>query len=81
MSKSNLIDAQQRMKTLSNIDKTKMILRERHLVFTKLEPYKQVSITQCHHKLSKRYYGHYKIIKRIGSIAYEVKLCDNLPLY
>ena len=48
------------------------------LVYLKLQPYKQRSLTKrLNHKLSSRYYGPYKIIQRVGTVAY--KLVFHVP--
>lgn len=41
--------------------------------FVKLQPYKQISIKGEYHKLSKRYFGPYQIIEKIGLVAYSYK--------
>lgn len=45
------------------------------LVFLKLQPYRQNSVALRRNlKLNSRYYGPYPIIRRIGLVAYELKL-------
>ncbi|CAJ2675282.1 unnamed protein product [Trifolium pratense] len=45
------------------------------LVLVRLQPYRQSSVRQHkHHKLSKRYYGPYRVIERIGPVAYKLQL-------
>jgi hypothetical protein len=44
-------------------------------VFVKLRPYRQISVAGRRvHKLSKRYYGPYKLIKAIGEVAFQLEL-------
>lgn len=44
-------------------------------VFVKLRPYRQTSVAgQRVNKLSKRYYGPFKLLKKIGEVAFEVEL-------
>lgn len=44
-------------------------------VFVKLRPYRQASLgEQKTHKLSKRYYGPFKLIKQICDVAFELEL-------
>lgn len=45
------------------------------LVFLKLQPYVQSSVAlRAHHKLMFKYYGPYKIIGRIGEVAYHLDM-------
>ncbi|XP_074299979.1 uncharacterized protein LOC141631174 [Silene latifolia] len=44
-------------------------------VYLKLQPYRQVSISQrSNQKLARRYYGPYKILSKIGPVAYKLEL-------
>ncbi|MCI40988.1 hypothetical protein A2U01_0062221, partial [Trifolium medium] len=44
-------------------------------VFVKLRPYKQHSVVGKRiHKLSKRFFGPFKILKAIGEVAFELEL-------
>jgi hypothetical protein len=44
-------------------------------VFLKLQPYVQSSLTRhANHKLSFRFFGPYKIVERLGSVAYKLEL-------
>lgn len=41
----------------------------------KLRPYRQLFVSaSCYNKLSKRFYGPYKILDRIGNVAYRLEL-------
>ena len=45
------------------------------LVYLKIQPYKQHSLVNTYfYKLSTRYYGPYKVIERIGKVAYRLDL-------
>lgn len=47
-----------------------------------LQPYRQESVaTRQSQKLSKRFFDHFEIIKKIGSAVYEIKLPDNSKIY
>jgi hypothetical protein len=45
------------------------------LVFLKLQPYVQSSVApRAHHKLLFKYYGPYKVLERVGEVAYRLDL-------
>ena len=52
-------------------------------VFLKLQPYKYMSLknTNKDNKLSPKYYGPYKVLKNIGSMAYKLKLPTSLRFH
>ena len=45
-------------------------------VFLRLQPYKQMSLKQVKkdNKLSPKYYDPYKVLQKIGTMAYKLKL-------
>lgn len=44
-------------------------------VYVKLQHYRQTSVAnRASNKLARHYYGHFKILERLGSIAYKVEL-------
>ena len=45
------------------------------MVFLRLQPYKQSSLKlKGHHKLDPKFYGPYKVLQNIASIAYKLEL-------
>ena len=45
------------------------------LVLVKLQPYRQVSVAnRLSHKLSARYFGPFKVLKKIGQVEYQLEL-------
>jgi len=45
------------------------------LVYLKIQPYKQLTVANhAFHKLVARYYGPFKVLKRIRKVAYKLEL-------
>lgn len=73
--KKKLHKAQATMKEIADQKRVPHKFQEGDLVFIKLRPYRQNSVVGRRiHKLSKRYYGPYKLLKDIGNVAFEVEL-------
>ncbi|KAJ0482832.1 putative nucleotidyltransferase, Ribonuclease H [Helianthus annuus] len=73
--RSNLLTAQNRMKVASDRHRREVEFSEGDLVYIKLQPYRQASVVnRSSAKLSPRFFGPYKILNRVGSVAYRVEL-------
>lgn len=73
--KDNLVKAQERMKWYSDKKRTDCSFAVGEEVYLKLQPYRQQSVNQRkNHKLSARFYGPYKILEKLGAIAYKLEL-------
>ncbi|CAM8968817.1 unnamed protein product [Rhodiola kirilowii] len=73
--KANLARAQSRMKNQADQHRKDREFAEGDWVFLKLQPYRQHSITRrASTKLAKRFYGPFKVIERIGPVAYRLEL-------
>ena len=45
------------------------------LVYLKIQPYKQLTLANhAFHKLAAKYYGSFKVLERIGKVAYKLEL-------
>lgn len=63
------------MRTQYNEHRLDKEFRVGDLVYLKLQPYRQGSVSfKKHIKLAPRFYGPYKIIRRIGNFAYKLEL-------
>lgn len=73
--KDNIAKAQSRMKKAADAHRREKSFEPGAWVYVKLRPYRQTSVRSQHSsKLSKRYYGPFRIIKRIGVVAYKLDL-------
>ena len=68
--------AQNRMKQQENKHRSERIFDVGDWVFLRLQPYKQISLKQVKkdNKLSPNYYGPYKVLQKIGTMAYTLEL-------
>lgn len=73
--KNNLQNAQSRMKQQADKHRTERSFEVGDWVYLRLQPYKQASVSiRASMKLSPRFYGPYKVIERIGPVAYRLNL-------
>ncbi|XP_074298210.1 uncharacterized protein LOC141629035 [Silene latifolia] len=78
----HLSRAQNRMRQQANKQRSKREFQEGDFVYLKLQPYRQISIaSRGNRKLSKRYYGPYQILKRIGPVAYKLSLPPSAKIH
>jgi ribosomal protein L21E len=70
-----LLRAQQRMKSQADKKRVERSFDVGDEVFMKLQPYVQTSIARrSNQKLSYKYFGPYKIIQKVGAVAYKLQL-------
>lgn len=80
--KDNLLKAQERMKFYADKKRNDMQLEVGDLVYVKLQPYMHTSLS-IHKflKLHSKYYGPFKVLQRVGQVAYKVLLPVDYQLH
>ena len=80
--KDNLIRAQDRMKKWADLHRTERSFEVGDMVFLRLQPYRQISVGgRRSQKLSPLFYGPYKILQKIGPVAYRLELPDEAKIH
>ncbi|XP_059068313.1 uncharacterized protein LOC131858861 [Cryptomeria japonica] len=80
--KDNLHHAQNQQKIYADRKRTERTFEVGDFVFLRLQPYKQASIKKSGaEKLKPRFYGPYKVLRRIGEVAYEIELQKNSKIH
>ncbi|KAH7297943.1 hypothetical protein KP509_25G020000 [Ceratopteris richardii] len=79
--RKNMKDAQKRQKLYHDLKKRPLDFRTNDLVFLKVSPYKSNLVLGKDCRLSPRYAGPFKILKKIGSVAYLLDLPNTLKIH
>ncbi|KAI5414057.1 hypothetical protein KIW84_058268 [Lathyrus oleraceus] len=73
--KENFVKAQTKMKEIAEKKRREVQLEVDSLVYVKLQPYHQASLSGIKYKkLHIRYYGHFRVLSCIGPVAYKLEL-------
>ncbi|KAL3504667.1 hypothetical protein ACH5RR_034508 [Cinchona calisaya] len=80
--KRNLAKARGRMKLYVDYKRSERQFDEDDWVYLKIKPYRPISAARkSNEKLSARYFGPYQIEKRMGQVAYKLKLPDHVRIH
>ncbi|KAL8137465.1 hypothetical protein V2J09_003466 [Rumex salicifolius] len=78
----NLKRAQKWMSVATNKKRRDVEFKEGNLVFLKFLPHRQSTLLSCvNQKLAARYYGLFQIVRRIGAVAYDLRLPSHTRIY
>lgn len=80
--KGNLLTTQERMKHYADKKRSERSLEVGDMVYLKLQPYRHttLSIHRCL-KLHSKYYGPFKVLQKIGKVAYKLLLPEDCKLH
>ena len=79
--RKKLIKAQDLMKKMADKDRRDVTFAEGDWVMVKLHPHKQSSVSGTYSKLTKRFYGPYKIVEHMGKAAYKLQLPEDARIH
>jgi ribosomal protein L21E len=80
--RQQLLRAQQRMKAQADKNRSERQFDVGDLVYLKLQPFIQQSVaSRSNQKLSLRYFGPYKVMARVGLVAYRLELPSSSKIH
>jgi hypothetical protein len=80
--KQNLLQAQNRMKQYADKLRTERSFEVDDLVYLKIQPYRQNAFgLRGSLKLRSKYYGPFKVIEKVGVLAYKLQLPDTTNIH
>ncbi|TYK23796.1 putative retroelement pol polyprotein [Cucumis melo var. makuwa] len=80
--REHLLLAQQQMKLYADRKRRQVEFQVNELVLLKIRPYRQATLrSKRNEKLSSRYFGPYKILERIGEVAYRLELPTDAAIH
>lgn len=70
------------MKSYANQHRRELTFSAHEWVYVCLQPYRQHFVRLHHHsKLESRYFGHFQVIKKIGTMAYKLDLSETAHVH
>ncbi|GJZ93438.1 suppressor of mec-8 and unc-52 protein homolog 1 [Tanacetum coccineum] len=80
--KFHLRRAQDRMKAIADRHKIDRSYEVGDMVYLKLQPYRQITVRKgVHHKLSSKFYSPFKVLEKVGEVAYNLQLPSSAKVH
>lgn len=80
--KDNLQHAQNQQKMYADWHRNERIFEVGYMVYLRLQPYRQSTLKKSGaEKLKPRFYGPFKVTKKVGEVAYELELPENNKIH
>lgn len=78
----NLSHAQNKMKKFADMNRTERVFEEGQMVYLKMQPYRETALGLRNAlKLTSKYYGPFKILAKVGRVAYKLQLPEGTQLH
>ena len=80
--KENLLQAQNRMKHFADMRRSERSFQVGDMAYLKVQPYRQNALgLRGSLKLRSKYYGPYKILAKVGDLAYKLQLPEEAEIH
>jgi hypothetical protein len=78
----NLMQAQQCMKKFADMNQTERSFEVSDYVYLKMQPYRETALGLPNSlKLTSKWYGPFRVLKKVGNVAYQLQLPDGTQLH
>jgi hypothetical protein len=78
----NLMQAQQCMKKFVDMNQTERSFEVSDYVYLKMQPYRETALGLPNSlKLTSKWYGPFRVLKKVGNVAYQLQLPDGTQLH
>jgi hypothetical protein len=78
----NLLLAQKKMKKYADLNRTPRTFQVGDMVYLKVQPHRETALGQGNSlKLSSKFYGPFRILQRVGQLAYKLLLPDDAKIH